>query len=215
MNAELAVQITFGVLGGLGLFLLGMKKMSEGMQAVAGEKLRKLISKVTDNRFIACGIGTAVTSLIQSSSATTVMIIGMVNAGLMTLKQAIGVILGADIGTTMTAWLIALKISEYGLPILGISVLFYLFTKNDRVRYTAMMVLGLGMVFFGLQLMKEGMQPLQNIPDFLALFSRFEPGNFTGIIKCVLVGSLVTAIIQSSSATVAITITLARSGAIG
>jgi len=215
MNAELAVQITFGVLGGLGLFLLGMKKMSEGMQAVAGEKLRKLISKVTDNRFIACGIGTAVTSLIQSSSATTVMIIGMVNAGLMTLKQAIGVILGADIGTTMTAWLIALKISEYGLPILGISVLFYLFTKNDRVRYTAMMVLGLGMVFFGLQLMKEGMQPLQNIPDFLILFSRFEPGNFTGIIKCVLVGSFVTAIIQSSSATVAITITLARTGAIG
>ncbi len=208
-------QIIIGAVGGLGLFLVGMKLMSEGMQTVAGERLRKLINAVTDNRFVACGVGAAVTALIQSSSVTTVMIIGMVNAGLMTLRQAIGVILGADIGTTITAWLVALKIVEYGLPILGISAFFYLFSKNERVRYIAMMTLGLGMVFFGLTIMKESFMPLRDNPEFLALFSRFEPRSIGGVIKCVLVGAFVTALIQSSSATVAITITLARTGVIG
>ena len=99
------ITIIIGAVGGLGLFLVGMKLMSEGMQAVAGERLRKLINAVTDNRLVACGIGATITSLIQSSSVTTVMIVGMVNAGLMSLRQAIGVILGADIGTTITAWL--------------------------------------------------------------------------------------------------------------
>ena len=164
-------KIIIGTIGGLGLFLVGMKLMSEGMQAVAGERLRKLINAVTDNRFVACGVGATVTSLIQSSSVTTVMIVGMVNAGIMTLRQAIGVILGADIGTTITAWLVALKIVEYGLPILGISAFFYLFSKNEKVRYIAMMFLGLGMVFFGLEIMKEGFMPLRDNPEFISLFS--------------------------------------------
>ncbi|MBU8922839.1 MAG: Na/Pi cotransporter family protein [Bacteroidales bacterium] len=209
------VKIFIGAVGGLGLFLVGMKLMSEGMQTVAGERLRKLINAITDNRLVACGVGATVTSLIQSSSVTTVMIVGMVNAGIMTLRQAIGVILGADIGTTITAWLVALKIVEYGLPILGISAFFYLFSKNERVRYIAMMTLGLGMVFFGLEIMKEGFMPLRDNPEFISLLSRFEPKSMVGVIKCVLVGALVTAIIQSSSATVAITITLARTGVIG
>lgn len=144
MDFATLLKILFGTIGGLGLFLLGMKQMSEGMQAVAGERLRKLIGAVTDNRLVAVGVGASITSLIQSSSVTTVMIVGMVNAGLMTLPQSIGVILGADIGTTITAWIIALKIAEYGLVILGISAFFYLFSKNDRVRYTAMMLVGLG-----------------------------------------------------------------------
>lgn len=207
--------IIIGAVGGLGLFLVGMKLMSEGMQTVAGARLRKLINAVTDNRFVACGVGATVTSLIQSSSVTTVMIVGMVNAGIMTLRQAIGVVLGADIGTTITAWLVALKIVEYGLPILGVSAFFYLFSKNERLRYIAMMFLGLGMVFFGLTIMKDGFQPLRDNPEFLALFSRFEPSGLGGVIKCVLVGASVTALIQSSSATVAITITLARTGVIG
>ncbi len=204
-----------GTIGGLGLFLVGMKLMSEGMQTVAGERLRKLINAVTDNRLVACGVGATITSLIQSSSVTTVMIVGMVNAGIMTLQQAISVILGADIGTTITAWLVALKIVEYGLPILGISAFFYLFSKNERIRYIAMILLGLGMVFFGLGIMKESFMPLRDNPEFIALFSRFEPTGIGGVIKCVLAGAFVTAIIQSSSATVAITITLARTGAIG
>ncbi len=209
MEFDLIVKVAITVLGGLGLFLLGMKQMSEGMQAIAGEKLRYLIGKVTNNRFLGVGIGTAITSIIQSSSVTTVMVVGMVNAGLMTLRQSIGVIMGADIGTTVTAWLISLKIADYGLPILGVSSLFFLFSKNEKIRNTAMMLVGLGMVFYGLELMKMGFYPLREKEEFLELFSRFQPDSYLGIIKCVLAGALVTAIIQSSSATVAITITLA------
>ena len=130
MELTVFIQMTLGVIGGLGIFLLGMKNMSDGMQVVAGDKLRAMINKITDNRLMACGIGAAVTALIQSSSVTTVMVVGMVNAGLMTLRQSVGVILGADIGTTITAWIISLKIADYGLPILGISVFFYLFAKK-------------------------------------------------------------------------------------
>lgn len=209
MDLEQLIEMLIQAIGGLGLFLLGMKQMSDGMQAIAGEELRKLIGKVTNNRFIACGVGATVTGLIQSSSVTTVMVVGMVNAGVMTLRQAIGVIMGADIGTTITAWIIALKIAEYGLPILGVSAFVFLFATKDRVRYTAMMFLGLGMIFFGLQLMKEGFQPLRDMPEFLNLLSRFSPSNYWGLVKCIFVGAFTTAIIQSSSATVAITITLA------
>ena len=129
MDFELTTQIVCGVVGGLGIFLLGMKNMSEGMQAVAGEKIRKMINAVTNNRLIGCGVGTGITCLIQSSSVTTVMVVGMVNAGLMTLQQAIGVILGANIGTTVTAWILVLEIGKYGLPILGISAFFFLFVS--------------------------------------------------------------------------------------
>jgi len=212
---QFILQMSVQVVGGLGLFLLGMKQMSEGMQAVAGEKLRYLIGKVTNNRIVGVGIGATITALIQSSSVTTVMVVGMVNAGLMTLQQSIGVIMGANIGTTITAWLISLKIADYGLPILGTSAFFYLFSKNDKIRYTAMMLLGLGMVFFGLELMKLGFMPLRDNQTFISLFSRFVPSTYLGIIKCVMAGAFVTAIIQSSSATVAITITLARTGVIG
>jgi phosphate:Na+ symporter len=143
------------------------------------------------------------------------MVVGMVNAGIMTLKQSIGVIMGADIGTTITAWLIALRIADYGLPILGISAFFYLFSKYDRVRYTAMMFVGLGMVFFGLEIMKDGLLPLRNNEQLLTLMAHFAPDDYFGLLKCIGVGALITAIIQSSSATVAITITLAKTGIIG
>ena len=208
-------QMIFGIFGGLGIFLLGMKYMSDGMQAVAGDRMRTMISKVTDNRLIACGTGAGITALIQSSSVTTVMVVGMVNAGLMNLKQAVGVILGADIGTTITAWIISLHISDYGLAILGFSALAFLFAKGEKVRFIAMLLVGLGMVFFGLEIMKDSLMPIRHSQEILDLFSKFEPNNFLGVIKCVLVGALVTAIVQSSSATVAITITLARTGAIG
>jgi len=209
MEAELVIKMIFGIVGGLGIFLLGMKNMSEGMQAVAGAKLRKLINAVTNNRIIACGVGTVVTSLIQSSSVTTVMVVGMVNAGLMSLVQAIGVILGANIGTTITAWILVLKVGKYGLPLLGISAFFFLFSKRDRVRYTAGMFLGLGMVFFGLELMKDGFGPLKEMPQFIEWFSRFTPDTYLGVIRCCLVGAILTEIVQSSSATIGITIGLA------
>ncbi len=210
MNA----QMVFEILGGFGLFLLGMKNMSEGMQAVAGERLRRMIGAVTNNRLMACGVGTTVTCLIQSSSITTVMVVGMVNAGVMTLLQAIGVIAGANIGTTITGWVVTLSVDKYGLPLIGSAALIYLFIKRDRVRFTAMFVLGLGMVFYGLQLMKTGFSPFKDMPGFVELFHRFEPTSYFGVLRCCMIGALLTALIQSSSAALAITMTLAFSGAI-
>lgn len=211
---HLALEIIFEVCGGLGIFLLGMKNMSEGMQAVAGERLRKLIGAVTNNRLMASGVGTLVTCIIQSSSVTTVMVVGMVNASIMTLTQAIGVILGANIGTTITGWILVVKIGKYGLPLLGISAFFYLFSKKDNIRFFAMFLMGLGMVFFGLELMKEGFAPIQELSGFVEWFHRFRPDTYLGVLKCVLVGAALTAVVQSSSATLGITMALALTGMI-
>jgi phosphate:Na+ symporter len=208
------LEIIFQVCGGLGIFLLGMKNMSEGMQAVAGERLRKMIGAITNNRIMASGVGTLVTCIIQSSSVTTVMVVGMVNAGIMTLIQAIGVILGANIGTTITGWILVIKVSQYGLPLLGLSAFFYLFSKKDRIRFFAMFLMGLGMVFFGLELMTQGFAPIKDMSFFVEMFHRFRPDSYLGVWKCVLVGAAVTAIVQSSSATLGITMALALTGAI-
>ena len=209
-----ALEIIFQVCGGLGIFLLGMKNMSEGMQAVAGERLRKMIGAITNNRLMASGVGTLVTCIIQSSSVTTVMVVGMVNASIMTLTQAIGVILGANIGTTITGWILVIKIGKYGLPLLGISAFFYLFSKKDRIRFLAMFLMGLGMVFFGLELMKKGFAPIREMEAFVEWFHRFSPDTYFGVWKCVLAGALLTAIVQSSSATLGITMALALTGTI-
>ena len=214
MEVHSFFEMAFQIVGGLGIFLLGMKNMSEGMQAVAGDKLRKLINAVTNNRFLACTVGTLVTCLIQSSSITTVMVVGMVNAGIMNLVQAIGVILGANIGTTITGWILVLKIGKYGLPIIGVSAIFFLFSKRDRVRFISTLFLGLGLVFFGLQLMKNGFSPLRENEAFLSWFSHFSPTDYFGVLKCCAVGAALTAIVQSSSATLGITISLAMVGVI-
>ena len=211
MDGVVNLAMLFKIVGGLSIFLLGMKHMSEGIQAIAGRRLRRMIGAVTDNRFMACFTGATVTALIQSSSITTVMLVGFVNAGVMTLKQSIGVILGADIGTTITAWIVSLNVLQYGLPLLGIAGFVYLFSKSDSIRYGSMLFMGIGMIFFGLEIMKVGLDPLRDAPGFIAFFSRFQPDTYVGILKCVVVGALVTAVIQSSSATVAITLTLARS----
>jgi phosphate:Na+ symporter len=214
MTLQLFLNILIQVIGGLGLFLLGMKYLSEGMQVATGNRLRRMLNAVTDNRVIACGVGTSITALVQSSSVTTVMVVSMVNAGLLNLRQAIGVIMGTNIGTTMTAWLVALNLMDYGLPLLGVSALVYLFTKSDRVQYIAMVFVGLGMIFFGLELMKNGLKPLKELTAFSDTMAAFEPRNIPGLLKCILVGATLTAIIQSSSATVALTITLASTQAI-
>ena len=209
-----ALEIIFAVCGGLGIFLLGMKNMSEGMQAVAGERLRKMIGAITNNRLMASGVGSLVTCIIQSSSVTTVMVVGMVNASIMTLTQAIGVILGANIGTTITGWILVVKIGKYGLPLLGIAAFFYLFSKKDKIRFLAMFLMGLGMVFFGLELMKNGFAPIKEMEGFVEWFHRFSPDSYLGVWKCVLVGAALTAVVQSSSATLGITIALALTGTI-
>jgi phosphate:Na+ symporter len=208
-------DILFKVIGGLGIFLLGMKHMSEGMQAVAGSRLRKMISAVTDNRFAACAIGTLITGIVQSSSVTTVMVVGFVNSGFMTLMQAIGVILGANIGTTVTAWIIALKISKFGLPILGLAAFFFLFSKKERVRYTAMALLGVGMVFFGLQTMGGAFKTPEVNAYLRQAFEVMDATTMTGVLKCAFFGCLATMIVQSSSATIGVTIVLAQEGIFG
>jgi len=206
--------LLFTVVGGLGIFLLGMKNMSEGLQAVAGGGLRRMISKVTDNRLMAVGVGAIVTMFVQSSSITTVMVVGFVNSGFMNLSQAIGVIMGANIGTTITGWILTLKIGKYGLPILGAAAFSYLFARKDRMRYTALAVMGLGMVFFGLDLMKNGFSVVKELPAFEAWFARFDAHTYLGVLKCASVGCVLTFIVQSSSATLGITIGLASIGVI-
>jgi len=207
-------KLIFTVIGGLGIFLLGMKNMSEGLQAIAGNGLRRMISLVTNNRLMAVGVGTVVTMLVQSSSITTVMVVGFVNSGFMTLSQAVGVIMGANIGTTVTGWVLALKIGIYGLPILGVAAFVYLFSRRDRVRFFAMAIMGLGMVFLGLELMKSGFSMVKDLPQFDAWFKTFTADTYFGILKCAAVGCVLTFIVQSSSATLGITIGLAQIGVI-
>lgn len=202
-------------MGGLGIFLLGMKNMSDGMQAVAGASLRSLIGIVTNNRFLATIVGIVVTCVVQSSSVTTVMVIGFVNSGVMGLSQAIGVIMGANIGTTITSWILVLKIGKYGLPLLGIAALFFLFSKSERWRYWAMAIMGVGMVFFGLELMKDACAIIKETPQFEKSFQYFTADTYLGVLKCALLGCLLTTLVQSSSATLVITISLAYAGVIG
>jgi phosphate:Na+ symporter len=204
--------LIFQSLGGLGMFLFGMKIMSEGLQKVAGNKMRRILKMVSDNRFVGCAVGTAVTSVIQSSSATTVMLVSFVDAGLMSLTQAVGVILGANIGTTVTAQLIAFNIEDYALPAIAAGVILKFFVKGRKWSYIGDVLLGFGLVFYGLTTMKAGFTFLKKDPIFISFFTKFQANDYTGIMICVLIGTLLTMILQSSSATVGITMALASQG---
>ena len=205
-------QVIFQSLGGLGLFLFGMKIMSEGLQKVAGKKMRQILSMVSSNRFVGCAAGTIVTSIIQSSSATTVMLISFVDVGLMTFTQSIGVTIGANIGTTMTAQLIAFNITAYALPAIALGVLLKFFLGHQKWIYVGDVLLGFGILFFGLATMKAGFAPLKHDPAFIDFFIKFNADGYFGILMCILVGTILTMVLQSSSATVGITMTLAIQG---
>jgi len=196
-------------LGGLAIFLFGMKSMSEGMKAVAGRRMRRIIASVTDNPFMALAAGVGVTFLLQSSSITTVLVVGFVNSGLMMLTQAIGVILGANIGTTITGWILALEVGKYGLIIIAVGVFVLFIAKGERTRFIAGVIMGLGMIFYGLELMKDGFKPMRQMPEFVEWFSYFKANDYVGVLKCALVGCFLTLIVQSSSATLGITMGLA------
>ena len=208
------LDIIFNVLGGLGIFLYGMDSMSSGMQKLAGQRLKKILALLTTNRIMAILMGMGVTMLVQSSSVSTVMTIGFVNASLLTLKQALGVIFGANIGTTITGWILVLNIGKYGLPIVGAGAILYIFLKGDRAKTKALTFMGLGMIFLGLQLMSNGLKPVRSMPEFVSMFHMFSADTYFGVIKVAAVGALITAIVQSSSATLGITITLAVQGLI-
>lgn len=214
LEFEAISKLVYNLVGGLGLFLLGMKYMSDGLQAVAGSSLRRIIGSVTNNRFLAMIAGVLVTCVVQSSSITTVMVVGFVNSSVMTLSQAIGVIMGANIGTTITGWILVLKIGKYGLPLLGVSVFVFLFSKGDRWRHWAMAFMGIGMVFLGLEIMKDACAIIKELPDFESWFQQFDAGSYSGVLKCALVGCILTTVVQSSSATLGITISLASQGII-
>ncbi|MGL4534038.1 MAG: Na/Pi cotransporter family protein [Fusobacteriaceae bacterium] len=211
------LDVLFKVIGGLGLFLYGMNHMSNGMQKIAGEKLKKVLSLLTGNRFAAIFVGIFITGLVQSSSVSTVMTIGFANASLLTLQQALGVILGANIGTTITGWILVLKIGKYGLPMAGAAAMIFMFANSEKTKLKSLTVMGLGLIFFGLELMSDGLKPLRSLPEFIQLFHAFDAApngviSYIGVLKAALVGALLTGIVQSSSATLGITITLAVGG---
>lgn len=205
-------EILFNTFGGLGLFLMGMKVMSDSVQKLAGDGLRKVLSFLTNNRFMGIFVGFSITAIIQSSSATTVMVVGFVNASLMTLRQAIGVIFGANIGTTVTGWLVTLSVVEYSLPIIGVGVMLRFFSKSDKWRYIGEMMYGFGILFLGMETMKNGFAPLKDSPSFIAFFTKVDGSGYFTVILGVLIGTATTLIVQSSSATVGITIALASQG---
>ena len=200
----------FTLLGGLALFLYGMKIMGDGLELVAGTQLQKILEKLTTNRFLGMLVGLGVTAVIQSSSATTVMVVGFVNAGLMNLSQAVGVIMGANVGTTVTGQLIALDIGVIAPIIAFIGVLMILFTKNQKFNYLGMVIIGLGILFIGMTTMSGAMKPLREVPAFQLLMTRFT-NPFVGV----LTGVVVTCIIQSSSASIGILQAMAAQGLIG
>ena len=210
-------SILINTAGGLGIFLLGMNQLSEGLQAVAGKRLRKIVATVTSNRFAGITTGAVVTGIVQSSSVVTVMVVGLVTAGVMTLRQAVNVIVGSNIGSTATAWIVALmptKLGDQSMIIIAGAALFYLFSKKERVRYTALACLGIGLIFFGLELMSKGLTPLRTEPEFIQWFHMFHAADAWGVVKCIIAGAIVTGIIQSSAAAAAISLSLAYNGVI-
>ncbi len=193
-------RLIFEFLGGLGIFLLGIKFMGEGLQKAAGDKLRDILDRWTSNPLLGVLAGMLVTILIQSSSGTTVITVGLVSAGFMTLRQAIGVVMGANIGTTVTAFIIGIDVGAYALPVLFAGVVFLFFFKNRQWQNLGQVLFGFGALFYGLELMSGGMKPLRSLEAFHDLTIEMASTPILGVV----VGTLFTVIVQSSSATVGI-----------
>lgn len=196
------------LLGGLGLFIYGMKLMGEGLEKAAGNRLKNILELLTRNKVLGVIVGAVVTAIIQSSSATTVMVVGLVNAGIMDLYQAVGVIMGANIGTTMTAQLIAFKLTKLALPAIGIGTALHMFGKNKSQKFIGQVVLGFGLLFYGMQTMEVALKPLAKSQAFVDFMAQFGKTPLLGV----LVGALTTGLIQSSSATIGILQALASQG---
>lgn len=203
-------DILFKFIGGLGIFLFGIKYMSEGLQKTAGDRMRSLLAKYTSNPILGVLVGIVVTGLIQSSSGTTVLTIGLINAGLLTLRQAIGIIFGANIGTTVTAFIIGIKIEDYALPIIAVGAFFLFFFSKKRFQYIGQVIFGFGTLFLGLSTMSSGVKPLQDLQVFTDFIVQMEGIPILGV----LVGTVFTVIVQSSSATIGILQSIADEGMI-
>jgi phosphate:Na+ symporter len=199
------------LLGGLALFLYGMKIMGEGLELAAGSHLKKILEKLTTNKYLGMLFGIFITAIIQSSSATTVMVVGFVNSGLMTLSQSVGIIMGANVGTTITSQIIALNISQIAPLIAFVGILIILLAKKrKRLGYLGEIIIGLGILFIGINSMSDSMAPLKEVKEFQNIMIRFE-----NPIMGVLIGTAVTCVIQSSSASIGILQALASQGLVG
>lgn len=203
------LAMAFGLLGGLAIFLFGMEQMTDALKAVAGDRLRDILGRLTTNRLTGAATGAVVTAIIQSSSVTTVLTVGFITAGIMSLSQAVGVIFGANLGTTITAQVVAFQVTEYALPVvtLGFGMLFL--SSRDSVRQYGAMVMGLGLIFFGMGLMSSAMRPLRTFEPFVDLMARME----TPLLG-IAVAAAFTGIVQSSSATTGVVIAMASQGLI-
>ncbi|MDF2886317.1 MAG: Na/Pi-cotransporter II-related protein [Lacrimispora sp.] len=209
------IQMLFKFIGGLGMFLYGMDAMADGLQKSAGHKMQQLLGALTSNRLMGVLLGTGITAIIQSSSATTVMVVGFVNAGIMNLQQAVGIIMGANIGTTVTSWIVSmsewgemLKPEFFAPALVGVGAVFSLFSKNEKKKQIGEILVGFGVLFIGLGFMSASITPYRNAPIFGQAFSVLGRNPILGI----LAGLVVTGIIQSSSASVGILQTLALNG---
>lgn len=203
----MSIEIIFGLMAGLSLFLYGMQMMSDGLQKVAGAKLRNVLAACTKNKLIGLIVGVVVTAIIQSSSTTTVLVVSFVNAGLMNLSEAVGIILGANIGTTVTGQLLALNLTAFAPVFAIVGVVMIMFFKKTSIRKTGEIILGFGMLLIGMEMMSDAMEGLKEMPAVVNLLSSFD-NPFIGI----LVGILVTAVLQSSSATIGILMVLTSQG---
>jgi len=203
------MDIAIGLIGGLGLFLFGMSYMGDGLQRAAGERMKNILAVLTKNKFMGLIVGTIVTMIIQSSSATTVMTVGFVNAGLMNLQQAVGIIMGANIGTTVTALLVSLSIDKIAPLFIGIGVFIHLIAKKKKIKDISQVIIGFGILFLGMNLMKDAVQPLKDSTIFMDILSNLN-NPFLGI----LAGFGITALLQSSSATTGLLIAVASGGGI-
>ena len=215
------IQVATTVLGGLALFIYGMGLMSEGLTQVAGARMKAILGYVTKNRVAAIAAGAGITALIQSSSATTVMTVGFVNAGLLSLTQAIGVVFGANIGTTVTGQLVSLKVTDLALPAVVLGVVGLMIARRSMMCGAWRTVLGFGLLFFGMNMMSHELKALARLPEFISFFSHFDCAPSAGgylpfgaVLGAIAVGTLCTVAVQSSSATIGITIALANAGVI-
>ncbi|MCP9056606.1 Na/Pi cotransporter family protein [Streptococcus infantis] len=193
-------EIIFHFLGGLGLFLYSIKTMGDGLQQAAGDRLRYYIDKYTSNPFLGVLVGIVVTALIQSSTGVTVITVGLVSASLLTLRQAIGIIMGANIGTTVTSFIIGFKLGEYALPLIFLGTMFLFFTKNRTVNNIGRILFGVGGIFYALNLISAGMSPLKDLPQFKEYMVTLDQNPILGVVA----GAVITVLIQASSATIGI-----------
>jgi phosphate:Na+ symporter len=201
------LNMGMGLFGGLALFLFGMDQMADALKAVAGERMKDILARLTTNRVMGALTGAFVTAVINSSSVTTVLLVGFISAGLMSLAQSVGVIMGANIGSTVTAQLIAFKVTEAALLMIGVGFVMMFLGKRERIRQYGAMLMGLGMVFFGMSVMSDAMAPLRSYPPFMDVMQTMQ-NPLIGI----LVAALFTGLIQSSAATTGIVIVMASQG---